>query len=569
MNNNSEKTTITLIFPFFWSCDYPYASLACLQAMLKKNYYNVKICDLNLSVNSLLLSKNYFQKVLKELKSKNLNNEFIEYFSKEKLDIIEKAKKIIKDNTFIEEKLYWAYRVIQKADYLIKMLFYVDNPEYTNYHKIVSIDLAEALNCSKINKCSFFYKILENFIDKYCKESGYVGISIAGTSQLIPSLTLARIIKSKYPNKKIVFGGAISKFAENAVTISHSFFEIVDAFIIGDGETSLINWLKFNNKHKPKLLTNIIYYNSIKNKIIKSSKYIVEDMNKLPRVDYSNYPLSEYYFNNMFTYSTSRGCSWGKCTFCTHTAAHNRKYMTRNIDLVIDDIKHLKKMYNLKYLIFTDNSIQPSRILSISKAIKNEKIKWQILARFSKKFNLKIFKTASEAGLKIIMFGLESCSKKVLEAMNKNISLRYVTKNLQQAKENNIITAVFLIFGFPAETLNDAVITHNFMLDLKNSIDICICNEFYLEVGSFIYFNPSKFNIKNIYGDKKYFIGPNCKFVKTASQKNQYNPLEYTKMFLNDVKNDFLSYPELAVYSFPKLLTANNKFIHKILKKTN
>jgi Fe-S oxidoreductase len=93
--------------------------------------------------------------------------------------------------------------------------------------------------------------------------------------------------------------------------------------------------------------------------------------------DFSSIPdftlVEGYNFNKLKIYpiSTSRGCPYN-CTFCAVVPIFGRKYRFRNEDLVIEEIKNLKKV---EHIFFYDDNFaadkERAKIL-LEKMIKNK-----------------------------------------------------------------------------------------------------------------------------------------------------------------------------------------------------
>ena len=92
--------------------------------------------------------------------------------------------------------------------------------------------------------------------------------------------------------------------------------------------------------------------------------------------------------------------------------------------------------------------------------IKNDiKINFFCDARLESTFTKDIFEIAQKAGLKMVLWGLESGSKKIMELINKGVDIDNRLNVLRAARESGIYNFCFIFFGFPAETKEDAMET--------------------------------------------------------------------------------------------------------------
>ena len=102
-------------------------------------------------------------------------------------------------------------------------------------------------------KSIFFSSILES-------SPNLVGISITNTSQIIPGLTLARLIKNQNKEIHITVGGSVfTKLIENIKKVD-GLFSIVDSFIVFEGEHALLELVaQLDGKRDFRKVPNLIY----------------------------------------------------------------------------------------------------------------------------------------------------------------------------------------------------------------------------------------------------------------------------------------------------------------------
>lgn len=87
-----------------------------------------------------------------------------------------------------------------------------------------------------------------------------VGISITSTSQIIPGLTIARLIKEKEKDIHITVGGSVfTKLIDNLLKVD-TFFSFVDSFVAFEGEHALLELAnQLSGKKDLKKVPNLIY----------------------------------------------------------------------------------------------------------------------------------------------------------------------------------------------------------------------------------------------------------------------------------------------------------------------
>ena len=115
-----------------------------------------------------------------------------------------------------------------------------------------------------------------------------VGISITNTSQIIPGLTLARLIKNQNKEIHITVGGSVfTKLIENIKKVD-GLFSIVDSFIVFEGEHALLELVgQLDGKRDFKKVPNLVYRENNVTKV--NEPFYAEDLNKLPTPDFDGF----------------------------------------------------------------------------------------------------------------------------------------------------------------------------------------------------------------------------------------------------------------------------------------
>ncbi len=542
-----------LVFPPVWECSTPYSSLAVLSAFLKRNNIDVDVQDLNIETQYFMLTDLTYIKdtinILKEQEKtvKNVNHIDVVrlalfLYEQYKHDIEENVIKKIQLAKTPREEMH--YRIVSNyLRYIVSAPYYptaFSDLSYTPEMKINSItNLFHEVNNIEKN---IFYTVFENkFLSKYLNYD-IIGISIASTNQLVPAFSLAKLIKKYNSCIKIIIGGAILPYIEKHIHNNKEFFEYADCFIVGEGETALLNCIKyFQGKISLNKIQNTIYIKE--GQIFSNNMNYIEDINKLPVPDYTKYPLDKYFSSNIsIPYLTSRGCYWNKCSFCSLTCNYANKYRERSIELVEDDLVELTNQVSFDRLVFNDETLSSKRIDEIADILIKHKliIKWNCLGRLNNTYSDEILKKAKEAGLLMLSLGLESGSQKTLNHMSKGIYINEIPNIIHKLRMYDIWVNLYYIIGFPTETQKDFEESLDFLLNLEDNIDSLSYTIFRLEANSKIFKEPNLYNISYIQDkDSKDFFGPDY----------DYKTLSYNSTELNERYNEFYDIIDNKVYN--------------------
>ncbi len=162
----------------------------------------------------------------------------------------------------------------------------------------------------------------------------------------------------------------------------------------------------------------------------------------------------------------SRGCPYS-CIFCLKKMYG--KYRTKSPEKIKKEIKNLIEKFNIKNLYFFDLEFTLNKKLveEICDFITKEgyKINWTCQTRFDT-IEEELLKKMKKSGCKIIHFGVESGSQKVLKETKKGISKNEIRKKMKLVKKVGIDTVAFFLFGLKGETEKDMEETIKFSKEI-------------------------------------------------------------------------------------------------------
>lgn len=559
-----------LLFPPQWIPTQPYLSLPSLTAFLKANQYDVEQMDINVSFYDDLLRKQclsaLYERACSKFRKLDSNKVLSPALAKQYatlstsilfgnyiIDEIEKAKQLLrnKEEFYDIEKLFRAFKILELGLKLASCAYYPTNLTFHSYDMSYSCRSGKAV-LAAINdrEQNLFIDYFEkNTIPKVLENKpGLIGISIINTSQLIPGLTLANLIKKADEDIHINIGGSVFTRLIDEIKRNNELFSVFDSIIVHEGETPLLELIKhLNNELDIKEVPNLIYKegSEIKvNRIISSG----EEINSLPTPCFDGFPLSLYFSPELvLPVLSSRGCYWRRCTFCDHSYGYSGKYRPRKNDLLYNDLAGLKDKYKTRFFTFQDEGISPNLINALSdKIIENSiDISWLADSRFEETFSQGISEKIANAGCKMLYFGLESASDRILKCMDKGIKKDNVLNICKYCTDAGIWTHLFLIFGFPTETRNEARETMDFILKNKKVINSMAFGSFQLTKHSKVYEKPEAFDVKSIIQDESLDLSLWYEYeVASGMSKSE------TEMLIQEFHNELsIRYRDFPVWS--------------------
>lgn len=298
-------------------------------------------------------------------------------------------------------------------------------------------------------------------------EDGYDIYAITSTTpQYHAAKHILDILKIVNPNSRFVIGGShASSFKEQC---HNDGFECV---IIGEGEKALLSIAKFHEAHGK--------HNSKLSGILKCAH--IEDINGIPFPDRTFKGFEQYNYqlngHKATTMITSRGCPFD-CYFCCNTWGN--KVRLRSASNIISEVEVIKKCYGIDAIQFYDDTFTVSRkrVLDICKGLKELGITWRCFVH-ANTVNRQLLKAMKDSGCVEVGMGVESGSDKILQVVNKQISLNRAIEVCEMCHEIGIRIKTFLMIGLPGESRETVDSTIKFLeLARPDDFDITIYTPF-------------------------------------------------------------------------------------------
>ena len=292
-----------------------------------------------------------------------------------------------------------------------------------------------------------------------------IGISNMFTAYSGDPHRIAELIKKKWPEIPIVFGGSHpSEFPELVMKDKN-----VDMVVKGEGEKTFSELLKKLGNKEPLSDVLGLTYREGENVIQNSPRERMEDIDSLPLPARHLLPMEKYLDatkRNDFVMRqpalamlTSRGCPQ-KCVFCTVRAVWGRDWAGRHPSSVVDEIEILKEKYGVREVSFLDDDL--GRDIPRLGAICDEIIRRKVDIRWTTPngvahwlLNEKLLDKMKASGCYRLTFGIESGSKETRKFIKKQVPLEQATRMIAHANKIGLWTICTFILGFPYETKED------------------------------------------------------------------------------------------------------------------
>ena len=302
----------------------------------------------------------------------------------------------------------------------------------------------------------------------------------------------AKAVKEVFPSCNVVVGGPHPSYLPESM-LQH---REVDYVVMGEGERAMVELAtsitKCEDDSAIAAIPGIAYRH--KEKIVKTAPRFILDLDQIPFP--ARHLLPMHLYNRMVEYLSARpadlmnvvrGCPYN-CTYCEIRKLWGQKCRSFSPPRVVEEIDHLINKHGSKgiYFIGDNFTIQKKQTIEICELIKKNKldIEWACDTRVDL-VSRELLKQMKDAGCRTIWFGVESGSPRILEKINKGVTLQHAINAFRLCKEEGIQTACSFILGIPGETVNDMKATFKFVEKLDP--DWCRFNIFIAVPGSSLY----------------------------------------------------------------------------------
>lgn len=491
-----KTSKVMLLFPPEWVPTAPYLALPSLTAVLREAGHTVIQRDINIemydhffSMEFLIWLKGRLGMHLKPLQDRAKAGRLTEQEADHKavleqayavdlFDLAERAedaKAIVRGERFYDaDKLEGALNTFREVMQYISAAYYpaslVFYPMESNlgYRPGVSKEVFACLDDEQVNVYrDICHQLVLPSVSK--EKPDVVGVSIGTQMQLLAGLTFCKMIKEAFPHMTVVVGGnVITRLHEELPRHDRFFRDIFDAAILYEGEHALLWYIEaLSGQRALESVPNLIYRDATG--VHENQEVYTEKTTALPLPDFDGFPLDSYFVpERIMPYLATRGCYWGRCTFCDHGQGYFDQFRGKTAQLVVEQVKALRDKYHCRHFLFSDESYPPALFKKVSQLLvdQNVGIKWTTLIRFEESLqDQALWDQAAKSGCCTLYYGMESANERVLNLMDKHAKPSVMRNNLQQAAKAGIWNHVMAFYGFPGETIEEAMDTRQFLLD--------------------------------------------------------------------------------------------------------
>lgn len=341
-----------------------------------------------------------------------------------------------------------------------------------NEHKINIVDCRELITN---NKTDDYISLLQARIEH--SHPDVIGINML-TANFNHVKAIADKMKSTYPHITIIAGG-VHPSVEPELTFKQ--VPSIDAICIGAGEEVCLD------------IANDKKLEDINGLMTRDGNYT----KRKPELNIDKYPFPDYTLVNKDYYTyfsantvtgwgfkgisalTSRSCPYS-CKFCASDWSKPVRF--HSAEYVVRLVKYLST-FDIDSISFFDDTIalKESRLFEMCEGFikerifyPNTKLRWTGSMR-SNQVNPGLLQRIKKAGCYNIAIGFESGSDRMLEVVNKKVTVEQNRQACDYVKEAGLHLSLSFMMGIPSETEDDMRATISFMKEVNcNYTGLCL-----------------------------------------------------------------------------------------------
>ena len=319
---------------------------------------------------------------------------------------------------------------------------------------------------------------------EHTRRPDLVGLSVMFSGQIIAALAITKVIHAVWPGVPVVWGGAHVTALAEPISKDTIYGEGIDGFVVGYAEKTWVELLDAVASRKP--------WPPEVFKAGRASRRAKEDGTTVPAFDLSSYGQGSL----TLPVQASRGCAYGKCSFCTYPKIEgkHRKLSMTALEPVIE-----QAATHAAVVSFKDSLLVPNQLREVGAMIKG-RVMWSACTKLHDSFDRETMRRLFGEGLRTLEIGLETLDGVSQSIINKPQSPALLRSFLDAAADAGVAIVINYLTGVPGadareeqhwlQVVRDEVAARP---SLKAMIEH---NTFQLEMLSPMGSNPSAYGIK-------------------------------------------------------------------------
>lgn len=296
--------------------------------------------------------------------------------------------------------------------------------------------------------------------ERLAREPG--GVLGIYTNLITRGNVLAIVAEAKRHGWTVLLGGPESaNYAEQY--LAHG----ADVIVVGEGEETLaelLSVLPARGPHRLHGVAGATFRDEDGRVVVNPPRPQIADLDSLPwpdreRIDLPRYVDTWRTHHGMGSVNmiTARGCPY-KCKWCSH-AVFGYSYRRRDFIDCANELEHIRDVYRPEQVWYSDDvfTINHRWLYGYAAELKrrNLKLPFETISRADRMMKEDVLTTLAEMGCYRIWIGAESGSQRILDSMQRGVTVEQVEWATKAAQRHGIEVGMFLMWGYDGEELTD------------------------------------------------------------------------------------------------------------------
>jgi anaerobic magnesium-protoporphyrin IX monomethyl ester cyclase len=240
-----------------------------------------------------------------------------------------------------------------------------------------------------------------------------------------------------------------------------------DAIVVGEGERTLealLHALSGMGAHRLHDVEGIVFQDEDGHIISTPERPQIDAIDTLPWPDRAAVDIPQYvdiwrrhHGMGSVNLITARGCPY-KCRWCSH-AVYGFSHRRRSHLDCADELEHIRDTYRPDQVWYSDDvfTINHRWLSDYSAELKRRSLRlpFETISRADRMMKEEVLSTLAEMGCYRIWIGSESGSQRILDSMQRGVTVEQVQWATHAARRHGIEVGMFLMWGYDGETVED------------------------------------------------------------------------------------------------------------------
>lgn len=388
-----------------------------------------------------------------------------------------------------------------------------------------------------------------------------VAISVPFPGNLYASLRCGQWIKKNLPAIKVVMGGGFANTELRSLS-DPRVFDFFDFITLDDGEAPIENLFRHIEGTLPQSsLKRTFTLVDGKVAYINNASCTDYRQGQVGTPDYSDFFLDKYVsaieiVNPMHSLwsdgrwnklTMAHGCYWGKCTFCDISLDYIKLYEPITASLLCDRMETMIQQTGENGFHFVDEAAPPALMRALALEIIKRKmvVSWWTNIRFEKSFTRDLCLLLKASGCIGVSGGLEVASDRLLQLIQKGITVAQVARVNKNFTEAGIMVHAYLMYGFPTQTAQETIDSLEMVRQLfaAGILQSAFWHQFTMTAHSPVGLEPEKYLVKKITTQAGTFANNDIVHADPTGADHEAFGFGLKKSLLNFMHGACLDYP--------------------------